>query len=109
LLAAVILVIGIAGTLAAISAGLRAQSAADYYQTATWLLQEKLADLESAPSLTAGEANGAFEERAGYLWRTEVAEGPEASQLWLVTVRVTQPPESSSPRQSEITTYLLKR
>jgi prepilin-type N-terminal cleavage/methylation domain-containing protein len=109
LVAAVILVVGIAGALAAISAGLRAQGVAAYYQTATWLLQEKLADLESASTLSAGEDNGSFGEPAGYRWRTEVAQGPENSRLWLVTVQVEEPPEAPTPRKSEITTYLLQR
>jgi|GEM_PF-3201288 len=107
LVAAVILVIGIAGALAAISAGLQAQTVADYYQTTGWLLQEKLAELEAAPQLTAGRQSGAFAGSPEYTWVTEITEGPEG--LWLVKVQVEESRGKNSARQSEITSYLLRR
>jgi Tfp pilus assembly protein PilV len=108
LVAAVILVVGIGGALAAISAGLRAETVADYYQTSSLLLQEKLVELTSAPKLEAGQQSGVFDEPAGYRWLTEISEGPKAG-LWLVKIQVTEPREQLNSRQSEIVTYLLKR
>jgi type II secretory pathway pseudopilin PulG len=107
LVAAVILVVGIGGALGAISAGLRAETVADYYQTSTWLLQDKLTELSSSPKLEAGQKSGIFDEPAGFRWLTDSSEGPEG--LWLVKIQVTAPQEQMNSRQGEIVTYLLKR
>jgi len=108
LLSAVLIVMGIAGALGAISAGVRAKAAADFYASASLLAQQKMAEIEAAPALSAGEEKGDFgEDHPGYQWRYTVEEGPEG--LWLVRLRIMETAQSGRPREAEVTTYLLRR
>jgi len=108
LVAVVLVAMGIVGALGAISAGLRARSAANFYHNAALLAQAKLAELESASRLSSGEKSGDFApDYADYRWNGQIEEGPEG--LWLVRVRVSKPASKGQSRQAEVMTYLLRR
>ncbi|NIM05489.1 MAG: hypothetical protein GTO55_05055 [Armatimonadetes bacterium] len=108
LLAAVLIVIGIAGALGAISAGLRAGAAGDFYRVSALLAQQKMAELEAAPQLSVGEEEGDFEpDYTGYDWSYTIEEGPEG--LWLVRLKISETTDAERSREAEIVTYLLRR
>jgi len=108
LVAVVLVAMGIVGALGAISAGLRARSAANFYHNAALLAEAKLAELESASRLAAGEEKGDFApEYPGYRWDCRIEEGPEG--LWLVKVMVSASTDRGQGREAEVTTYLLRR
>ncbi len=110
--AAVLVAIGVVGALGAIGAAARAQAAAGFYHDTALLAQEKMAELEAAPSLEAGEKKGDFgEAHPGYEWKTQVepltGEEEWTKHLWKVRVGVSRP--ETGPRRAEVVTYLLKR
>lgn len=108
MIAAVLIVIGIVGALGAISAGLRAQAAGQFYYTASMLAEQKMADLESQSKLKAGEEQGDFApDHPDYTWSVAVSEGPEG--LWQVRLTVSEVVAGKQGRSAEIETYLLRR
>jgi hypothetical protein len=108
LLAAVLIVVGIAGLLGAISAGLRAKVAGEFYSTAALLAQQRLAEMEAAPSLSLGEERGDFSpEHPHYQWTALVEEGPTG--LLLVRLRINEATNGQPGRNAELATYLLRR
>jgi type II secretory pathway pseudopilin PulG len=112
LVAAVILIIGISGALGAISAGVRAQSAADFYSTTASLAQQKMAELECRSDLSVGEESGTFEAPyEAYKWSYVIEETPQDGPqgLWYVKLTIAKTNEPGFTRQAEIVTYLLRR
>ena len=108
MITAVLIVVGIVGALGAISAGLRAQAAGQFYYTASMLAEQKMADLESQSKLKAGEEQGDFApDHPDYTWSVAVSEGPEG--LWQVRLTVTEVVAGKQGRSAEIETYLLRR
>ena len=106
LIAIVLIIIGIGGALGAISAGLRAHTAGAFYSTAATLAQQKMAEIEAAPKLSAGSQEGDFlPDYPAYRWESAIQEGPEG--LWEVTVQIAE--VTQKKRHAQITTYLLRR
>jgi type II secretion system protein I len=106
IIASLLLVIGVAGALAAIGASTRAGAYASQIQTAALLAQRQLAEAASQPdSLSGGDQEGSFDDPySNYHWKQSV-EATDYQNLFKVTVTVTWG-NSSSPSQREITTYL---
>lgn len=131
LIATVLIVVGVAGALAAISAGVRAQSAGEFYNAAALLGQQKMAELELDPDLAAGTTSGDFmPDHPGYQWTATVQEAPSGllqltpaieeqpakeaqtppeSKLWEIHLEVTETQDAKSSRKAELDTYILKR
>jgi Tfp pilus assembly protein PilV len=114
LVAAVLVIIGLAGAMSAISAGIRAQTAARFYQIAGMLAEQKMTDLENDPDLEAGQNHGDFGNTyEGYTWDSEVVtiadtdDGPKG--LYKVSVMVTQDTEPEYGRKATLVTYLLRQ
>lgn len=114
LVAAVLIIIGLAGVMSAISAGLKSQTVAKFYQIAGTLAEQKMADLESDPDLEAGRDEGDFgEEYEGFKWSSEVTtiedtdDGPKG--LYEVTVNVWDENEGQNPVKATLSTYLSRQ
>jgi len=91
IIAAILLVIGVAGALGAIGASTRTASYASQIQTAALLAQRQLAETASQPdSLSSGgDQEGSFDEPySSYHWKQSV-ESTDYTKLFKVTVTVT--------------------
>ncbi len=107
IIAAILLVIGVAGALSAIGASTRTASYASQIQTAALLAQKQLAETASQPSSlsSGGDQEGDFDDPySNYHWK-QSAESTDYPNLFKVTLTVTWG-NPSSPNQREITTYL---
>lgn len=107
IIAATLLVVGVAGALGAIGASTRTASYASQIQTAALLAQRQLAETASQPdSLSSGgDQEGSFDDPySNYHWKQSV-EATDYPNLFKVTVTVTWG-SSVNPSQREITTFL---
>jgi Tfp pilus assembly protein PilV len=114
LVACVLVVIGIAGALSAISASLHAEGAAKFYQSAGPLAQAKLAEIENDPNTEAGTDEGDFGDKyPGFAWSSKITtitdtdDGPKG--LWEASVTVYEVNDRRNPRQVTLSTYLLRQ
>ena len=104
IIAAILLIIGVAGALGAIGASTRTASYANQIQTAALLGQRQLAETASQPdSLSSGgDQEGTFDDPySSYHWKQSI-ESTDFQNLFKVTVTVMWGTNS----QREITTYL---
>jgi Tfp pilus assembly protein PilV len=89
LVAMTVLAVGIVGVLGAISACVRASTAAAGYSRGTLLAQQVVAELARNPTLEAEALSGTFDDVApGYRWDAEVA-AADAQGLHPVAITVT--------------------
>lgn len=107
IIAAIVLVVGVAGALGAISASTRTGAYASQIQTAALLAQRQLAETASQPDTlsSGGDQEGSFDEPySNYHWKQSV-EATEYQNLFKVTVTVTWG-SGPNPSQREVTTFL---
>lgn len=106
IIAALILVLGVAAAMGAISASTNTEAYANQIQTASLLAQRQLAELATQPDTLAGggDQEGNFDEPySNYHWKATV-ESSDYQNLFKVTMTVTW----GAPRtyQRVVTTYL---
>ena len=106
IIAAILLVVGVAGAIGAIGASTRTAAYASQIQTAALLAQRQIAEAATQPdSLSGGDQEGSFEEPySNYHWK-QSAEATDYQNLFKVTVTVTWGGGSTSNQRS-VTTYL---
>ena len=106
IVAAFVLVIGIAGALGAISAATRASSVADEIHTSALLARQRMSEAEMQPDqLSAGQQQGTFApEFPEYSWQQR-SETTDYQNMFRVTIIVKR---GSGPgvREFALTTYL---
>ena len=104
IIAAILLVVGVAGALGAIGASTRTAAYADQIQTAALLAQRQMAETASQPSTLSagGDQEGTFDDPySNYHWKQSV-ESTDYPNLFKVTVTVTW----GTGSHRELTTYL---
>jgi Tfp pilus assembly protein PilV len=106
LVATVVLAIGVAGTLGAISAATHAEAVADRMHTAALLARQQLTTTESnLAGLSAGDQSGDFgSDYSEFSWRQSV-QSTDDQYLFQVTLTV-QWGDPNSPQKYVVTTYL---
>lgn len=106
IIAATLLVVGVAGAMGAISASTRTAAYASQIQTAALLAQRQLAETATQPdALSGGDQEGTFEEPySNYHWK-QSAEATDYQNLFKVTVTVTWG-NGPTPSQRSVTTFL---
>jgi prepilin-type N-terminal cleavage/methylation domain-containing protein len=106
MVAAIVLAVGIAGALGAISAATRAEGMAEQMHTAVLLARQQLTNTEqNLASLAGGTTNGDFgNDYPGYSWSQDV-EATDSQYNFQVTMTVSY---GSQPHQQQyvVTTYL---
>jgi hypothetical protein len=106
IIAATLLVVGVAGAIGAIGASTRTASRASQIQTAALLAQRQIAEAATQPdSLSGGDQEGSFEDPySNYHWK-QSAEATDYQNLFKVTVTVTWG-GGPTPNQRSVTTFL---
>ena len=107
IVATVLLALGVVAALACISSATRSTSIASEYTTASLLVQQRFAELESQPDqIQGGEQNGTFDQEPGFRWEQTIETTP-ASSLFKVTLMI-QWRSGNIPRSAQFVTYVQK-
>ncbi len=109
IVAAVLLVVGVAASLACISGATRTTRVAAEYSQAAFLAQQRLAEINTDAAqqgqITAGEQQGNFDQYPGFSW-DENLETTDFSNVFKLTLTITWPGTGTQQRSAQFVTYL---